>query len=55
MSMTGKLWAPSEWAERVGTRAYVDLSLDGAQGIGSAEEVMGKEWASLPGPLAVPW
>ncbi|KAK4684234.1 hypothetical protein P7C73_g5959, partial [Tremellales sp. Uapishka_1] len=28
---------------------------NGSQGIGSAEEAMGKEWASLPGPIALPW
>jgi hypothetical protein len=29
--------------------------VDGARGIGNAEEVMGKEWASQPGPLELPW
>jgi hypothetical protein len=28
---------------------------NGARGIGNAEEVMGKEWASQPGPLELPW
>lgn len=31
------------------------LITDGARGIGNAEEVMGKEWASKPGPLELPW
>lgn len=31
------------------------LIVDGARGIGNAEEVMGKEWASQPGPLELPW
>ena len=30
-------------------------TLDGTQGIGGAEEAMGKEWASKSGPLELPW
>jgi hypothetical protein len=29
--------------------------IDGTQGIGGAEEAMGKEWAEKSGPLALPW
>lgn len=28
---------------------------DGTQGIGGAEEAMGKEWAAKSGPLELPW
>jgi hypothetical protein len=31
------------------------LMIDGARGIGNAKGVMGKEWASQPGPLELPW
>ena len=54
MEMSGKFWAPSESGFREGLNVYTDDS-DGARGIGNAEEVMGKEWASRPGPLELPW
>jgi hypothetical protein len=53
MEMSGKFWAPSKLL-LLGLRVSADKP-DGARGIGNAEEVMGKEWASKPGPLELPW
>lgn len=71
MEMSGKFWAPSTyfppspWSllilftsfnyEIKVIRREDMLIIDGARGIGNAEEVMGKEWASQPGPLELPW
>jgi hypothetical protein len=52
MEMSGKFWAPSKLFT---LRAIFADDPDGARGIGNAEEVMGKEWASRPGPLELPW
>lgn len=61
LDMTGKFWAPSGSCSRSPVlrtplqNAMLITCLDGARGIGNAEEVMGKEWASKPGPLELPW
>lgn len=57
MSMTGKLWAPSESSTFDGVWSDEGFTEhpDGTRGIGGAEEAMGKEWASKSGPLEIPW
>ena len=56
MEMTGKFWAPSKSSPLSIDTCNCSLTLsDGARGIGNAEEVMGKEWTSKPGPLELPW